>query len=85
MIDGFANLYKELDSPGDMHYPLVASDTVDLPRIPRVIVALTSGVLVLRDRLGITIPYTVIIGDKLPFRAVRLMATGTSAVAVGWE
>ena len=85
MADNFQSHPPGLDSPARRHYAISPSDTVDLLQLPRALRVLTSGNLALRDELGTVITYAVTAGEILPFRAMRVMATGTTATVVGWE
>jgi hypothetical protein len=84
-MDAFKQHATSLESPGIRHYAITPSDTADLPRRPRALRVQTSGNLVLSDEAGTSITYAVIAGDVLPFRPIRVMATGTTASVVGWE
>lgn len=85
MTDTFKAAARGLSDPGVTHYAITPSDSVDLPNIPRVIYILTDGNVVVRDRSGVDITYPVTAGQILPFSAVRILATSTTATMVGWE
>lgn len=85
MADNFQYHTPGLDAPARTHYAITPSDTTDLPQMPRALRVLTSGNLSLRDVAGTVITYTVTAGEILPFRPVRVMATGTTATVAGWE
>ena len=85
MADRFSSNSKGLAGPADYHYAITPNDGADLAFIPRAIVALTDGDVVMRDRAGVDITYPVTAGQILPFRPVRVLATGTTATVVGWE
>ncbi|ADE84839.1 spike base protein, RCAP_Rcc01079 family [Rhodobacter capsulatus] len=84
-MDVFAKHAVSLESPAVRHYEITPSDSTDLARRPRALRVQTGGTLVLRDETGITVTYTVFAGEILPVRPVRVLATGTTATAVGWE
>jgi hypothetical protein len=73
-----------LSDPAIRHFLIVPSDTEDLPKRPRAIRILTDGNLVVRDVDGVDIAYPVTAGEIFVFRGVRILATGTTATAVGW-
>lgn len=83
-MDPFESSVTGLTSPAYGHFGITPSDTVDLPVRPRALVALTAGNLALRDALGVVITYPVAAGQVVDFRAVRVMATGTTATVAGW-
>lgn len=85
MSDPFQVQITRLDSPAAHHFAIIPSDTDDLPIRPRAIRVGEGGTLVLRDALQTEISYTVMAGEVLVFRALRVMATGTTATnIVGW-
>ncbi len=84
MARGFANSVGST-SPAITHILVTPSDSVDLPFWPRAIVALTSGTVAWRDKAGTVITYPVLAGQEYSFRAVRIMATGTTATIAAWE
>ena len=83
MPDNFVNFTPGLESPASRQFLIVPSDTVDLPFTPRAIVCLTSGNVVILDKFGTQVAYPVTAGDRLTFRAQRIMATGNQAAAAG--
>lgn len=85
MVDKFESNAKGLTSPADEHYLIVPDDDNDLPVIPRAIRCEVAGVIVIRDRLGVELPYTMGVGDREDFRGVRVMATGTTGTFYGWS
>ncbi|GGW22806.1 hypothetical protein GCM10011452_06890 [Gemmobacter lanyuensis] len=84
MEDQFQLHAQGLESPATQHFGIVPSDTAFLATIPRALYANTSGTATLEDRAGAVITYNLIAGQILPFRAVRVRATGTSAALIGW-
>lgn len=88
--DRFSDLQRHveshtLDAPASRHYVITPSDSEDLPVRPRALFVLADGNLVVRDELGVDITYPVTAGTLLTFRAVRILATGTTATVVGWD
>ena len=84
-MDAFQSNQAGLESPGERHYEITPSDSADLPRIPRALRVQTDGDVAVRDKFGTDITYPVTAGEVLPFRGVRILATGTTATVVGWE
>lgn len=82
--DPFASFGRGLDSPGAEHFAIVPADGADLAVRPRVLYVLTDGNLALRDSVGTVLTYPVVAGQILPFSAVGVEATGTTATVVGW-
>lgn len=85
MADHFNTFPKTLESPADHHFAITPDDATDLAIMPRVIRIGGAGALVVRDRAGQDVTYTVTAGEVLLFRPVRILATGTTATdIVGW-
>jgi hypothetical protein len=84
-MDEFATFTKGLTSPATKHFAIIPDDTSDLPMIPRVIYCQEEGVVLIRDSEGVTLPYTMAVGDRIDFRGVRVMATGTTGTYYGWS
>jgi hypothetical protein len=84
-MDAFAGMFVGPESPAVRHYAITPNDNTDLPRRPRALRVQVGGTLSLVDEAGTVVSYTVLAGEILPFRAVRVRATGTSATVVGWE
>lgn len=85
MTDNFAGFAASLTSPGETHYVVSPSDTADLDPRPRALKCIASGNVAVRDAAGTDVSYPLEVGDVLEFRAVRVLATGTTAVVVAWE
>lgn len=85
MADNFAGFAASLTSPGELHYVVTPSDSSDLDPRPRALKCLTAGNVVIRDAAGIDVTYPVEVGEVIEFRAVRVLATGTTATVVAWE
>lgn len=84
MKDAYRNHATGLESPALRHFPVSPSDTDDLPERPRALVALSDGTVALRDRAGVDVTYPVLAGTILPIRAVRVLASGTTAAIAAW-
>jgi hypothetical protein len=84
MEDPYFGTHKAISDPAERHYTISPSDTEDLPFRPRGIFVLTAGNVVLRDMANVEISYPVTVGMQLPFRPIRVMATGTDATMVAW-
>ena len=85
MADRFQGHSGGMSGPAEIHVAITPNDGADLPFRPRAIVALTAGNVSLVDSAGTAITYPVTAGQVLPFRAMRVRATGTTATVVGWE
>ena len=84
-MDEFENLTKGLTSPATKHFQIVPDDAADLPVLPRVIYCETAGTIMVRDSEGVTLSYTLVAGDRIDFRGVRVMSTGTTGLFYGWS
>lgn len=81
MADRFPGYSDTLTSPGVRATPVVPSDTADLPTIGKALYVGTGGTIVMRG-LGDADARTwakVPDGAMIPFRAARILATGTTA------
>lgn len=85
MSDSFQSYAKGLQSPADRHFAISPSDTVDIVPRPRAIYCQTAGNLRLRDSAGTDLTYAVLAGQTIPFRASRVLLTGTTAIVYGWD
>ncbi len=85
MSDSFQSYAKGLQSPADRHFSILPSDSTDLVPRPRAIYCQTAGSLRLRDAAGTELTYSVAAGQTIPFRATRVMLTGTTATVFGWD
>ncbi len=84
MSDPYQTHARGLSSPGARHAAVTPNDAADLVPRPRVLFVLTSGTLALMDETATVLAYPVSAGQVLPFSAVRVMQTGTTATCVGW-
>ena len=84
-MDEFQSFTKGLSSPATKHFAIVPDDNADLPIIPRVIYCEAGGTVVIRDEAGVALPYTLASGDRIDFRGIRVMNTGTSGTYYGWS
>ncbi|MBL4813129.1 MAG: hypothetical protein JKX69_12430 [Rhodobacteraceae bacterium] len=85
MADNFRHFTQSLNAPASTHRAVTPDDNNDLDPIPRAIFCAADGTAVIVDRLGNQLSYTLTSGQVLPFRAHRVMATGTSATLIAWE
>ena len=85
MTDRFEGFAKGLGSPADRHFQITPSNTADIVPRPRALFCQTAGNLRLRDAAGIELTYAVSAGQIIPFRAARVMLTGTTATVFGWD
>ena len=84
-MDEFESFSKGLTSPATKHFAILPDDNADLPILPRVIYCQADGTIVLSDKDGNVLPYTMIAGDRIEFRGVRVMSTGTTGTYYGWS
>jgi len=84
MTNRYQSLNNELDSPAISHLEVTPSDTEDLPFLARALYVQTDGTVAVMARGG-SVTYNVVAGQVLPIRAVRVMATGTTADVVAWD
>lgn len=85
MSDRFQGHAKGLESPADSHFAITPSDSLMISPRPRALYCQTAGTAALMDAAGTVVSYQVQAGQVLPFRASRVMATGTTATLIGWE
>jgi hypothetical protein len=85
MSDNFQTHQRGLESPADRHIAIVPSDTQPVLPRPRALWCQSPGELALEDSTGTVLIYSVVQGQILPFRAVRVRATGTTATVFGWD
>ena len=85
MSDNFQNHQRGLERPGDRHQAITPSDTALVVPRPRALWCQTAGDVAIEDSAGTVLSYGVNAGQILPFRAVRVRATGTTATVYGWE
>lgn len=71
-------------NPADRHMAVTPSDTIVLDPIPRALRVTVAGTLAIADADGTAITYAVLAGDIVPFRATKVLATGTTATVVAW-
>jgi hypothetical protein len=85
MSDNFQSHQRSLESPGDRHQLIVPSDTQPVAPRPRALFCQADGTVAIEDRNGTVLSYSLVAGQVLPFRAVRVRATGTTATVYGWD
>lgn len=83
-VDDF-RFEKDITGPATRHYTITPSDTVDLPRRPRILYCMAAGNVAVQDAYGTVITYAMEPKERLEFRGTRIRATGTTAVVIGWE
>ncbi len=84
MADSFADRQTGLSDVGIHHFTIAPSDSADLPVRVRAIYCKADGTITVRDEGGTDVAYPMTAGAILPFRAVRVLATGTTGTYVGW-
>lgn len=85
MSDNFQTHQRSLESPGDRHRVITPSDSDAVAPRPRALWCEAAGTVSVEDRDGIVLSYTLSAGQVLPFRAVKVRATGTTATVYGWD
>jgi hypothetical protein len=85
MTDSFQGHQRSLEGPGDRHQAITPSDSATLSPRPRALFCQAAGEVAVEDRQGVVLTYTLAAGQILPFRAVRVRATGTTATVFGWD
>jgi hypothetical protein len=83
MANQFQNVANRTN-PGDVHFAITPSDTVNMAQQPRAIYCATDGTAQVVDAAGTVLPYVMVQGDVLPFSGVRINATSTSGTFYGW-
>ncbi|WP_092932848.1 spike base protein, RCAP_Rcc01079 family [Rhizobium sp. 9140] len=77
------NMADTISSPARTHFAIVPNDQADLAVTPKAIWCQADGTIVVRDHLGVDLPYAMKVGQILPLRAARILATGTSGTFYG--
>lgn len=83
MTDSFANR-RDRDAPADRHFAITLSDSVNMTNKPRALYCQANGTAQVVDGAGTVLPYTLAAGQFIPFRGVRINATGTTGTWYGW-
>ena len=83
MADIFSGNAVGLTSPATRHFAITPADS-DMAQVPRCISCTVSGNVVIRDAGGVDVTYPMVAGDWMPFRAVQVRVTGTTATVIGW-
>ncbi len=84
MTDRFNNHADAVDAPATRSFPVVPSDSAELATLPKALYVGNGGTLAMQgpgDEVAVTwtnIPS----GALIPFRAAKVMATGTSATDI---
>lgn len=84
MSDQYDSNAKSVSDPATKHWQIAPSDTTDLSPRPRAIFCKVAGTAVIRDEAGTDLAYPLNAGDIVPFRGVRMLATGTTGTYYGW-
>jgi hypothetical protein len=82
MPDEFQGYQPGLTSPARRWFEITKDDDNDLATVPRSLWVGGAGTLVIRGDDGVEASFTVAAGSILPFRAVRVMDTGTTATEI---
>lgn len=64
-------------------FPVNPNDGTDLPTTPKALLVAVAGNLAVRGSSGTTVTIPVVVGQIVPLRVRRVMATGTTATVVG--
>lgn len=83
-IDPFASFANAPTSCADDHFAITPDNDNDLPIKPMGIYCEGEGTIVVRDAGGVDLPYTMVAGQVLTLRPVRVLATGTTGTFYGW-
>ena len=84
MVEDFDRLPTTKSDPASWHWPITPNDAANLPLRPRAIFCVADGTIVMRDEGGQDLSYPMTAGQYLPFRPVRILATGTTGTFYGW-
>lgn len=74
-----------LGDPGELHYQIAPNNNTPLNPRPRSIYCRVAGDIVIEDRRGVALTYTMAAGDILPFRGHIVRVTGTSGTFYAWN
>ena len=80
--DHFASYEVSLIDPGVLGVDITPNDDNDLVFKPRAITCLVAGTVRLMWPDGTTSNHTLAVGNPLPVRPVRILATGTTASGI---
>lgn len=80
--DAFTDLQPGLQSPALRIEPITPSDTEDLAHVTRALNVATAGTVRVTTVTGQTGDIHVAAGIPFPIRAVRVLATGTTATGI---
>ncbi len=83
MIDQFKDK-ADRQNPADYHFEITPSDTEPMLMRPRAIFCAEDGDAVIVDAQGTALTYSMTAGQFIPFRGVRINATGTTGTYYGW-
>jgi hypothetical protein len=84
MADPFLTFEPGLSDVAPRHFAITPNNDADLAVKPRAIYCNVAGTVAIVDELGVELSYTLVVGQILPFRGVRIKATGTTATVYGW-
>lgn len=82
--DPYADYTKPMGVFARRHFAITPDNDEDLPILPLGIYCEGEGTAALVDEAGTELSYTLVQGQELPFRFVRVKATGTTATLYGW-
>jgi len=76
------NYQQTAESPADYGFAITPSDAVDLAITPRSVLATGAGTVAWHNRDGEPQITTFAAGERVPIRARRILATGTTATGL---
>lgn len=85
MADRFASFASSGVGSATRHVAITPSDSTDIANRPRAIYCQAAGTVVIRDEAGTDLSYAMTAGQVLPFRGVRVLATGTTGTYYAWD
>jgi hypothetical protein len=85
MSTEYSGYARPLPSMAHKHFAITPDDDADLPVRPLGLYCEEAGTVAVVDEDGTELSYTLEQGWELPFSAVRVKATGTTATVYGWR
>ncbi len=83
-MDRFASFADTPATAARRHFEILPNDDTDLPEMPKAVYCEEGGTIVVRDGLGVDLPYTMTAGQLLLIRPTRVLASGTTGTFYGW-
>lgn len=77
------NYTPSASGPADYGFAITPDDDTDLPFITRSVLAAGAGVIKWRNGLSDDVQHTSVeAGERVPIKALRILATGTTATGI---